>query len=331
MAVSTNSSAQAWSPDIIGNPAGDIIPDALIMQITSQAGTLEGDEPYIRVPVVNDDEATIVAEGDAIPEADPELSEALVRTVKVAKLLRLSREQFMQDGTDEQLSQAAARSLITKSDHVLLNQADGGIDAPPAGLLHQGIPDAGTIDSNLDALVDAVSTAQANGGNPAMMVLAPDTWASLRKLKTNDTSAESLLGVGSRDATNMLLGLPVLVNKAVPAGTGFIVDPLDIVSAYGDVESATSTEAYFSNDQIGLRATFRFGAKVIHPNRHAVFSVATDGGGAEPAALNIQVAGADTSTAEDTSTGDDGATGDADTAKTATKSTKTKADDGAAK
>jgi HK97 family phage major capsid protein len=274
MAITTSTSATAWSPDITGTPASDVIPTALVMQITTQAGYVEGDAPYVRVPVVNDDEATVVPEGAPIPEAEPELSEALVQTSKVAKLLRLSREQFHQEGADQQLSDAAARSIITKADHVLLNGDD---NAQGSGLLHQGIPDAGAVDSNLDVLVDAVATAQGNGAQPSNIVLAPDTWAALRKLKTTTDSAQSLLGVGTRDATSMLLGVPVLVNRAVPAGQGLIVDSLDIVSAIGDIESATSTDAYFSNDQIGLRATFRFGATVVHPNRHAVFSVATEG------------------------------------------------------
>lgn len=280
MAATTSTSAKAWSPDVIGTAPEKAIPNALIMTVTTQAGRVEGDEPFVRVPVVNDDEATVVPEGAAIPEADPELAEALVQTTKVAKLLRVSREQFHQDGADSRLSQAASRSIVKKADDVLLNQPDNGPTAPPAGLLHQGIPDAGEVDTNLDVLVDAIATAQANGSDPTHIVMAPDTWATLRKFKTGETSAQSLLGVGAEDAVRMLLDIPVIINAAMPAGTGLILDSTNIVSAYGNIESATSADAFFGNDQMGLRAIFRFGATVVHADRHATFSVAADDGAA---------------------------------------------------
>lgn len=273
MTQTTKTSAAAWSPDQIATPVGEAIPESLIHLITTRAGVVEGDEPAVRVPVVHDEGAFIVPEGEIIPEVEPELAEALVLTTKVAKIIPISREQSVQSGTNRLVSAAAKRSITEKSNDVLLNTATGG--SAPAGLLHQGILDAGELDSNLDTLIDAMATIEANGSNPSHIVLAPDTWAAIRKLKTADTSNQTLLGAGTSDATRLLLDTPVLVNKAIPAGSGLIVDKQDIVSAYGDVMANTSDHLYFASDRVALRIMFRFGATIVHPERHATFSIAT--------------------------------------------------------
>lgn len=277
--LSTPTSAQAWRPDVTGHAPDDVIPDALIQRITSNAGTVEGDAVSVRVPIVADDDAAIVPEGTKIPEAAPELAEAVVTTIKIAKLLRVSREQFLQEGAAQRLSTAAARSIIKKADDVLLNTPAPTAPAsiPPAGILHQGIPDLGPVTGTLDALVDALATVQTGGGTPDAFVLSPTAWAALRKFKTAEGSAQSLLGVGSQDAQPLILGVPVIVNQAMPDGQGLLVDRDDIVSAVGPVMTAQSDDVYFETDSIGLRVMFRFGATVVHPARHMLFSVGTTG------------------------------------------------------
>lgn len=271
----TVTSAKAWSPDVQGIPAEEAIPDALALSITNISGAVQGDDVAVRVPYVTDDEAHIVPEGQEIPEADPELSEAIVITTKVAKLLRLSREQFFQDRAAGILSNAAQRSIIAKADAVLLNQLAPTAPAitPPAGILAQGITNAGIVANNLDTLIDAVATIGEAGGTPSHIVLSPTAWASIQKFKSATGSAAALLGSGTEATVPMLLGLPVLVSRAVPSGSGLIVDRSDIVSAIGDVLVTQSDEVYFTSDSIGLRVTFRFGATVVHPNRHAKFTV----------------------------------------------------------
>lgn len=271
----TVTSERAWSPDVTTVPPDEAIPDALVNIITTVAAAVEGDAVAVRVPVVLDDEANIVPEGDQIPEADPDLSETVVTTAKVAKLLRLSREQFVQPNAAALLSSAAGRSIIAKADDVLLNTLAPVAPAltPPAGILAQGITNGGTIADNLDGLVDALAAIQAAGGNPSHIVLSPTAWASLRKFKTGAGSELTILGTGAADAQPVLLGVPVLVNKAVPANSGLVVDKADIVSAVGSVLVSQSEHAYFTSDSMALRVTFRFGARVIHPDRHASFTV----------------------------------------------------------
>lgn len=273
--VKTTNTSQIWSPDVTEFGAEDAIPEALIVAITTHAATIEGDAPSITVPVVTDDAAKIVAEGAEIDEAVPTLSEKSLTTVKIAKLMRLSREQFFHDRAADVLADAAARSIIAKADDVLLNQE---VPTPPAthpgpGLIAQGLTNAGTVADDLDVLIDAVSTIRTNGGRPSHIVLSPTAWASLTKFKVGTGSNQNLLGAGVSTAQNMILGIPVMTNAAVPANSGLILDRSDIVSAYGAVNVAQSSDAYFTHDSVALRITFRFGAALVHPNRHCRFVV----------------------------------------------------------
>lgn len=114
-ATTVNSDA-AWRPDLYAFAPTDVVPEALILQCTTVAGNVEGDAPSVRVAYVDDDEATFTAEGQDIDEAEPSLSEVLVHTAKITQLVRLSREQYSQPQTPDQLSQSVARALTRRGD-----------------------------------------------------------------------------------------------------------------------------------------------------------------------------------------------------------------------
>ncbi len=50
-----------------------------------------------------------------------------------------------------------------------------------------------------------------------------------------------------------------------------------MLSVYGSVQLATSTDYYFGSDNIALRATFRFGQKIADTARVVKLTVATAG------------------------------------------------------
>lgn len=278
--ITTNTTAPAWSPDVVAFPAADVIPDALVLSTSTVAGSVEGDSPVVRVPYVEDDTAAFTAEGAEIDHANPVLSEKVVSTGKVATVVRVSREQYLQAGTAGMLSDSMRRSVIKAANAAYLNQpAPVAPDTtPPAGVLTD--PDIVTanddVADNLDVLVDLVAQLESNGATPSGILLAPDTWASLRKLKTGTGSAATLLGAGTQDATAALLGLPVQVANAVPAGTGFIYDRAATVSAVSNVEVATSSDAFFTSDSVAVRCVFRFGALLVRPDRVGTFEIASD-------------------------------------------------------
>lgn len=274
--ITTTDSAASWRPDIAAFAPSDVIPDAIILSAATVAGSIEGDAPMLRVPYVDDDTAAFIAEGDEIPEGDPDLSEVLVATAKISQLLRLSREQFEQEGTAQELGDSVRRAIVKKANIAFLTQAAPTNPAvtPPAGLLNvAGIVNGGAVATHLDALIDVIATLESNGGAPTGIILDPVAWARLRKFKTGTGSAASLLGAGTMDSTRMLLDLPVTVTPALAAGTGLIVDSAATVAAAGQVQVAQSTDAYFSSDSIALRATWRIGWNLVRPNRLAKFTV----------------------------------------------------------
>lgn len=272
----TSTSSKAWSPDLTTFVASEVIPDALVLQASTVAGRIEGDEPVLRVAYVNDDTADFVAEGDEIDESDPVLSEVTVATGKVAQLVRLSREQYVQSNAATMLSDSVRRAVIKRADQAFINQAAPVSPAvtPPAGLLNvTGITAGGAVDGDLDGLVDIIAGIAAAGGSASHILLSPTAWASMRKFKTGTGSAQSLLGAGTTDATTSLLGVPVLVSNALTGSNGLVIDKSAVVSAVGDVQVATSSDVYFASDSVGLRCTFRFGATIVRPDRVASFTV----------------------------------------------------------
>ncbi|MGV3712236.1 phage major capsid protein [Pseudolysinimonas sp.] len=272
----TITSAAAWRPDISTFAPSDVIPDALILLTSTVAGSVEGDAPSVRVAYVDDAAATFTSEGSEIAEANPALSEVLVYTGKVTQLVRLSREQWHQDGAAGMLSESVSRAVVKKANEAYLAQAapTGQNVTPPAGILNlAGIVDGGAIAGSLDALAGAFATIETNGGQPTHIIAAPDAWGRLRKFKTGATSNSTLLGAGTTDQEKLLLGVPVLTSAAVPSGGLVVVDRTAVVSAVGEVEVAVSEHVYFNSDSIALRCTWRFGQKLVRPTRVAKLTV----------------------------------------------------------
>lgn len=268
--ITTTDTAKAWSPDITAFAAQDIIPEALVLTTSTVAGSIEGDEPAVRVAYVDDADAQFTAEGADIPEAEPTLSEVLVHTGKVTLLVRVSREQWQQNGTANVLSDSARRAVLKKANEAYLAQVLPTAPAvtPPGGILnHPGIQNGGTIATNLDALADAFTLVELEGGSVTNILAAPDSWGALRKLKKGTASNESLLGAGTEDADKRILNTLVQTSNAVPSGTIALLDRSAIVSAAGQVQVATSEHAYFGSDSIALRVTFRFGQNLVRPKR----------------------------------------------------------------
>lgn len=270
----TPTSPKAWAPDVTAFVPGDVIPDALILQTATVVGQIEGDEPAIRVPFVADDGVVgFVAEGAEIPDADQEFDEVVVLTGKVAALGKYSFETLAQPEAARMVVESLSRSVVTKANQAYLGNADA---APgPTGLLNTpGIVDFETpIADDLDLLVDAVSFIELDGGTATHIVASPTAWATLSKLKRGADSNESLVGAGTVAAERALLGLPVLVTPAMPAGSLLVVDQSAVIGAQSPVRVARSDDAYFSSDSIGVRVTWRLGWKVMYGSRVAKLTI----------------------------------------------------------
>lgn len=275
MAIQTTpTSPKAWAPDVTAFVPGDVIPDALILQTATVVGAIEGDEPAVRVPFVADDGVVgFVAEGAEIPDADQEFDEVVVLTGKVAALGKYSFETLAQPEAARMVVESLSRSVVTKANAAYLGNL--AADPGPVGLLNTpGIIDFETpIADNLDLLVDAVSFIELDGGTATHIIANPTAWATLSKLKRGTDSNESLVGAGTVAAERALLGLPVLVTPAMPAGSLLVVDQSAVIGAQGPVRVARSDDAYFSSDSIGVRVTWRLGWRVMRGSRVAKLTV----------------------------------------------------------
>lgn len=284
MAVSTTtSSAKAWGLDVLGVAPNKVIPNALILTATSKAGEVEGDEPAVRVPAVRTDDAIgFVAEGAPIPESDQELDEVVIHTGKVAQLIKVSREQLAQPDALTAILNGQRRDLTAKADRAFLTQPVpvGPATTPPAGLLHFA-QDAGEIDANLDALIDAQTLVNSVGDVsgedlPVIVIASPNSYAYVRKLRKGTGSNEYQLGAGVEVGPPYLLGMPVYVKKSMPENKIIVLDRSQVLSAYGDVQVARSDDFYFGSDNVALRATFRFGVGVLDPQAVQVLTIPED-------------------------------------------------------
>lgn len=268
--ITTSTADYPWRPDTTYFPASDVVPTALIMQTSTVAGSVDGDQPAVRVAFVDDAEsAAYVAEGSAITEDDPGLDEIEVRTKKIARLINLSSEQYRQPNTATQLAESVARDIVRKADNSYIADSGG-----PVGLTNvPGVVNGGALGDDLDTLVDLIADIENNGGTPSHIIVNPLAWGALKKLKTAAGENQSLVGAGVTDAVPMLLSLPVLKSRFIPAGTGLVVDKTAIISAVGPVNIATSEHALFASDGVQLRATWRIGWGVTRPDRIGKFTV----------------------------------------------------------
>ncbi|WP_313566542.1 phage major capsid protein [Mobilicoccus sp.] len=260
MAVETTlTSAKAWHPDVTAILPSEIIPTALVLTTSTVAGNVEGDEPAVRVPFVRSfGPVGFVDEGQPIPESDGVLDEVVVRTGKVAALTTVSREMTMQPTGTTMITDAMTHEIIRKADAAYLaNVSD------PTGLLNTPkIVDGGTLAADATSgLIDALMSIESAGGKASVILASPDAWATTLKGST------PLFERMTTAPEQMLYGVPVVVSSQMPAKTLLMFDRSAVLSSVGNVNVARSDDAAFNADAVMLRATFRFGWAVAHPER----------------------------------------------------------------
>lgn len=276
MAINTDAGRIGWSPDVISSfDADDLIPEALIIQTGSFAGTVEGDAPSVRVPYVpTDASAAVAAEGAVIPESTPTLDEIVVSTDKVAQLVKVSREQINQDGAAERIARSMARAVTTQADALYLNNLSA-----PTGLLNTaGLATAGDLGgatgNDVFAAYDAVGAIENDGGQATHLLINPTDWALLCKIPETSGSARSIMADVHDASRRSLAGVPVIVSRHVTAGAALMLDRSEIVAAYGQLQLARSDEFYFDSDSVALRLTMRLGWTVARTARLQKLTIA---------------------------------------------------------
>lgn len=215
------------------------------------------------VPIVSEDaSAAWVAEGAAITPDEPVLDELVVTPAKVAALTVVSSELANDSNPSAQAMVGAslARSLAQQVDAAFF----GNLSSPaPAGLgsLTLTPVDPGATWSSLDPIAEAISKIEEKGGTATAICTTPAVALALSKLKDETGSLRPLLGVDATNGTaRQALGLPIVVSPKVAAGVTWVLDASAVLSVIrADVTLATSIDAYFGSDSIGIRATCRVG------------------------------------------------------------------------
>lgn len=278
MATQVTNNLKSLYPDQVF-AYNEAVPDALIANplVATVAGEIEGDAPRVRVPYIKTDPTSgFVKEGADITDGGGELDEVLISTGKIATVVKQSNESASFETASQLIAAGVSRSIVTSADNAFLNNAkneDTDAQNGPVGILNtEGIPATQTaVERIVDAVADAKAAIGGNGGIPTAIVANYAVEAILRKLKTTDGRGLLIDPVEAGELS--IHGLPVIVNRAMPDNTLLVVSAGEIVAAVGTVNLAVSTDALFTSDSLIRRATWRIGAKVIHPNRLAKLTI----------------------------------------------------------
>ena len=227
-----------------------------------------------RLPVIRQDVgASWLTEGGEIAPDDAGFDEIIVTPSKVGGLTIISRE-LSEDSTPAAQSivgESIARSISTQIDAAFFGSlaapAQAGLGSIPAynatgpvdGYTSVTYPSGGI--ANLDAFAQAIANAEEVGATLTAFITTPALALTLAKLKSATSSNLPLLGIDATNGTaRQVLGVPLLISSAVATDTAFGVDASRLITVLReDVRLERSTDAYFSSDRVGVRATIRVG------------------------------------------------------------------------
>lgn len=220
-----------------------------------------------RFPVVGQDpSASWVAEGAEIPLSNPATSEVTVVPRKLAGLTVISSE-LAADSTPSAarvVGDGLTRDLARKADQAFYSDVATADPDAPSGL--ESLTGTGTVAltatswSDLDPFAQAISQAETEGETVTSFVANPADALALAQLK-EDSSDSNVPLLGSDPATptaKTVFGVPLITSRAVNVGTVWGI-PRNVVFTVirKDVDLRRDESAYFSSDQVAIRAIMR--------------------------------------------------------------------------
>ena len=247
-----------------------IVQPLTLASVAMQASTVaQTESTEYRIPVLTGDpDASWVPEAAEIPVDDATFDEVVVTPKKVAALSVLSNE-LIEDSSPEAsavIGQRLMQSLVRKVDASWFAAATAN---GPAGLgsITPSETYAGAAYANIDAFLEAITAAEAEGAQVNSFVTHPNTALALAKLKKATGSNEPLL---QRDVTvpggRVVAGVPLLVSPdadgdgsvwGIPKARVFVV-------IRRDVQVALDSSAFFTSDRTAVRVTARIGFGFPH-------------------------------------------------------------------
>jgi HK97 family phage major capsid protein len=253
---------------------------------------IETNSKTISLPHLTADAAAAwTGEAGTISETDPTGETRTVTPQKIAALTKVSRE-FADDSNPkvvDLLLQNLQRSIALGVDLAFYN-GTGSSNQPTglkntSGITTQSMGANGAAPTNLDFLLTAITSVYANNGDSSstVIVMNAHVWGELLALK--DSQNRYLLSsVQNGDAPQHAIdGVPVYVTNQLPqtetqgtsnvASSVYVYDAKQvIVVRRQDMRLETTNDAFFTTDQIGIRAISRVAFDV--PNPLAVVRIA---------------------------------------------------------
>jgi HK97 family phage major capsid protein len=233
-----------------------------------------------------DSAASWVAEAGAIGETDPTGVTITVTPSKVAALTKFSRESA--DDSNPGVTEVIMRNLMQSIGLAVDKAAFEGTGASnqPTGLKNTSgiVLDNTTMTTNgstfasLDPILSALSTLEGNNADmsKAVIVMHSRSWGELLKIKA--TTGQYLLESvqAGNAAARSIDGVPVFVSNQLSttetqgssntASSVYVFDASQVIAVRREgLRLEATKDAFFSNDQIGLRGIARIGFAVPNP------------------------------------------------------------------
>lgn len=261
MSLTTGSANDAFLPETIG---ALVTRPVLAASVAAQVGTTVSISSHdYRVPLVTGDpSAAWTAEAAEIAPSDSTFGELVVTPSKVAGLTVISRELAEDSSPSAQqiVGEGLARDIAKRIDSAFFAATTANGPSGLGSLTTSVAEYAAGGPTNTDWALAAIAAAEAQGGHLTAFVTDPATALTLATAKDQTGSERNLL------EGRTVAGVPLIVSTDVTAGTVYGIDSRFVsVVVRDNTRLEVDKSAYFSSDQVAVKATMRVGFAFTHP------------------------------------------------------------------
>ena len=230
--------------------------------------------------------AGFVGEGQLISDGSVTFDEvtALPSTLQSIKVWLPVSNELLRGSAVAGLDSVLKTRLVTDVANALDTAMWDGTGASNTikGIFRQSGIATGVLDvTDVDSLIDAVATAQANFVQPTHWVMTPATFAAFRKIKVGSTDARYVIDPQTvqNGTAFQLLGLPVIVTNHIPNASGKarvgLVDFSRVaVVRDNDSEVYVAEDTLANYDTKAIRVTARFDVALLQPKAVTLLTAA---------------------------------------------------------
>lgn len=201
-------------------------------------------------------------EATEIAASDATFDELVTTPSKVAGLTVISRElaEDSSPAAQQIVGDGLARDIARKVDSAFFAATTTNGPKGLKSLTTSTATYAAGGPTNIDWALSAIAAAEANGGNITAFVTDPATALALATAKEGSTSERNLL------EGRTVAGVPLVVSTDVTAGTIWGIDSRFVqVVVRDNTRLEIDRSAYFTTDQVAVKATMRVGFAFTHP------------------------------------------------------------------